>query len=455
MRNDVPTMVAIPGLTDALRGHVRWSPGKSIWWWAMAAGTVLALTVHFSAAGLALGLATSAVTLCLGHSLGMHRRFIHRSYDAPLWLEHLFVYLGTLVAMAGPLGMMRTHDLRDWAQRQPQCHDYFGHRRSFFHDAWWQLHCEIVLDHPPRFEPPREIAGDRFYRGLERTWLAQQLPWALLFFALGGIGWVLWGICFRVWISLTGHWLIGHFAHRQGHRAWHVDHAAVQGFNVRVPGLGAIGWWFTGAISFGECWHNNHHAFPASARIGHAKHELDPGWWVLLALRRVGLVRALVLPNDLPQRPELRALTEEREIYPLTLLYDRRCPVCRLEMDELRERDAASKLRFIDISAEGFDAAAWGATPAQLDALLHAVDAQGRTHRGVPALRLAYAAVGLGALWAPTGWPLLRPLFDAAYAVFARHRHQISRIAAPLIEHIAAARAARRMQRCASGVCER
>lgn len=157
--------------------------------------------------------------------------------------------------------------------------------------------------------------------------------------------------------------------------------------------------------------------------------------------------------TDLPHRPQLRALTAEGgAVYPL---YDRNCRVCRLEMDELRERDAASKLRFIDISAEGFDAAAWGATPAQLDALLHAVDAQGRTHRGVQALRLAYAAVGRGALWAPTGWPLLRPLFEAAYAVFARHRYRISRIAAPLIEHIAAARMARRMHRCAAGTCER
>lgn len=160
--------------------------------------------------------------------------------------------------------------------------------------------------------------------------------------------------------------------------------------------------------------------------------------------------------TDLPHRPQLRALTAEGgSVYPLTLLYDRNCRVCRLEMDELRERDAASKLRFIDISAEGFDAAAWGATPAQLDALLHAVDARGHTHRGVPALRLAYAAVGRGALLAATGWPLLRPLFGAAYAVFARHRHRISRIAAPLIEHIAAARMARRMQCCAAGACER
>jgi len=159
--------------------------------------------------------------------------------------------------------------------------------------------------------------------------------------------------------------------------------------------------------------------------------------------------------NDVPTiRPELRPMPAE-SIYPLTLLYDRRCAVCRLEMDELRERDREAKLNFIDISQDGFDAAPWGATLADLNAVIHAIDARGRTHRGVPALRMAYAAVGLGWLWAPTGWPLLRKLFDAFYAVFARHRYVISRSAAPLIEHVAAARRARRMRRCGNGVCER
>ncbi len=140
-------------------------------------------------------------------------------------------------------------------------------------------------------------------------------------------------------------------------------------------------------------------------------------------------------------------------IYPLTLLYDGHCPACSLEMAELRAQDKHDRLRFEDISAPGFDAAPWGATPAELDALMHAVDAQGQTWRGVAALREAYIAVGRGRLWAPTAWPLLAPLFDAGYALFARNRRGISRTVAPVIEHIAAARAARRLQRCPDGAC--
>jgi predicted DCC family thiol-disulfide oxidoreductase YuxK len=162
----------------------------------------------------------------------------------------------------------------------------------------------------------------------------------------------------------------------------------------------------------------------------------------------------LALPADLPQRPELRPRPVQ-SIVPITLLYDRGCAVCRLEMDALRERDRFQKLRLIDISQDGFDAGPFNATLAELNALIHAIDAHGRTYRGVPALRMAYAAVGLGWLWAPTGWPLLHKLVDVLYASFARHRDVISRVAAPLIEHLAAARMARRMRRCANGVCER
>lgn len=71
--------------------------------------------------------------------------------------------------------------------------------------------------------------------------------------------------------------------------------AAVQGRNVR----------FTSLLTMGECWHNNHHAFPGSARLGLLPGEWDPGWWALLVLRRLGLVRNLRLPCDLAPRPEV------------------------------------------------------------------------------------------------------------------------------------------------------
>jgi hypothetical protein len=88
--------------------------------------------------------------------------------------------------------------------------------------------------------------------------MAQQLAPGLLLFALGGWGFVFWGVCARVTAGVFGHWIVGYLAHNHGRMSHVVRGAAVQGRNVRFASL----------LTMGECWHNNHHAFPGSARLG-------------------------------------------------------------------------------------------------------------------------------------------------------------------------------------------
>jgi stearoyl-CoA desaturase (delta-9 desaturase) len=130
------------------------------------------------------------------------------------------------------------------------------------------------------------IVDDRFYAWLDRTWMAQHLPWVVIFGAWGGWGFVLWGVCARLTACMFGHWAIGYLAHNHRQVVREVRGAAVQGRNVRLASL----------LTMGECWHNNHHAFPESARLGLAPDEWDPGWWVLLLLKQLGLVWSLRLP---------------------------------------------------------------------------------------------------------------------------------------------------------------
>jgi hypothetical protein len=85
-------------------GAVRWAPGKSLWLAAMTGAATALCPVFASWDAILLFAATSAVTLCFGHSVGMHRRLIHNSFACPRWLEYGCVYLGTLVGMAGPIG---------------------------------------------------------------------------------------------------------------------------------------------------------------------------------------------------------------------------------------------------------------------------------------------------------------------------------------------------------------
>lgn len=283
---------------NPIAARVRWAPVKSLWIGGMTLSAIGLGPFYFSWDALALFLVSSALTLCFGHSVGMHRRLIHNSFECPLWLEYICVYLGTMVGMAGPLSMIRIHDFRDWAQRQPECHDYFAHRRDFWTDAWWQLHCELVLAHPPAFRLEPRLSNDRIYAAMERSWMWQQLPWALLFYWVGGPAFVIWGICMRVSVCVIGHWLVGHYAHREGEQSWIVEGASVQGHNVVLAGL----------ISMGESWHNNHHAFPGSAKLGLYPGEIDLGWWLIRTFEALGLAWKIRTPETMPYRRALRAL---------------------------------------------------------------------------------------------------------------------------------------------------
>ena len=82
----------------------------------------------------------------------MYRLWIHGSYKTHKVIEYMLVHLGTIMGIAGPLGMRRAHDMRDWAQRQEpgQCHPFFSQHSSFWKDTWLQLHCDVELKHPPR-----------------------------------------------------------------------------------------------------------------------------------------------------------------------------------------------------------------------------------------------------------------------------------------------------------------
>jgi len=282
--------------TSATEGRVVWAPARSLWIGGMTLAAVGLGPFHVTPGAVALFLATSGVTLCLGHSIGLHRLIIHRSFEAPLPLERVLAWLGTLVGMAGPLGMVRLHDTRDWAQRQAACHDLHAHRATPLRDAWWQMHCRLELARPPRFLPEARLREDRVLRWLEASWMLQQVPVGAAFFLLGGMPWLVWGVAVRVAVCVTGHWAVGHVTHRRGPRGWVVDGAAVQGHDLPAAAL----------ITFGEAWHGNHHAWPGSARLGVERGQADPGWWALLAMRRLGLVRGLREPGDLAPRAGLR-----------------------------------------------------------------------------------------------------------------------------------------------------
>ncbi len=110
------------------------------------------------------------------------------------------------------------------------------------------------------------------------------------------------------------------------------------------------------------------------------------------------------------------------------LLYDGECPFCWREARWLKRLDRQGHLAFEDVTAPDFDPSRYGATREELLGVIHGVFPDGRIVRKVEVFRQAYRAVGLGWLLAPSGWPVLRWVFDGLYVLFARYRVPLGRM---------------------------
>ena len=106
----------------------------------------------------------------------------------------------------------------------------------------------------------------------------------------------------------------------------------------------------------------------------------------------------------------------------------RRMPVLPARGPMAGPSEPIGHLALEDIAASDFDPNQYGCELADLMGTLHGAFPDGRMTRGVETFRQAYRAVGLGWVLAPTGWPLLRPIFDALYTLFARHRVRVGRV---------------------------
>jgi stearoyl-CoA desaturase (delta-9 desaturase) len=278
--------------SDPCHGVIRWDPLRSLWNGGMMAVALVLGPPTARPSAVLIFLALAALTLCAGHSVGLHRRLIHRSFDCPKWVERALVWMGTVYGMGGPLWTIRIHDTRDWAQRQPRCHDFYAHRFGLLRDLWGNLHCRMVLDHAPGFDPGNAIAGDPFYAFLERTWMLQQLPVGAALYLIGGWPWVIWGVFVRVTTGTTLHWFLTRFCHTRGPQSWLVEGANVQAHDLPLLAIPTMG----------EAWHNNHHAFPGSARHGLYPGQIDLGYAFIRGLERLGLAWNVNTPATLPLR---------------------------------------------------------------------------------------------------------------------------------------------------------
>lgn len=129
----------------------------------------------------------------------------------------------------------------------------------------------------------------------------------------------------------------------------------------------------------------------------------------------------------------------------LTILYDGGCPLCRREVTFLQHRDKKRhgdrpSLAFVDVDIPNYNAQLHqDITYRDAMGRIHGIEANGEVLRDLAVFRRAYELIGLGWLYAPTRWPIVGPMAEAAYGLWARFRLQLT--GRPNLDRLCAARA--------------
>ncbi|MGC2661086.1 MAG: fatty acid desaturase [Bryobacteraceae bacterium] len=216
----------------------------------------------------------------LGISLGYHRLHTHRSYKTPIFLEYLFAVCGSLTLEGGPIFWVATHRIHH------QNSDQKGDPHSPRDGAWWAHVGWLMFGESnhnntaamAKYAP--DLAKHRFYIWLNNYHWVPMLLLTVALGLIGGLPLILWGVCLRVVVGLHATWLVNSATHMWGRRR----------FATRDDSRNN---WWVALMTFGEGWHNNHHAHPTSARHGLAWYEFDPSWITLKLMELVGLAKGV------------------------------------------------------------------------------------------------------------------------------------------------------------------
>jgi len=268
-------MIAVTELygRKAANGQVNW-----ITTIAMAAFHVGAVAAFFY---IDLGAILSALVLwwvagSLGIGMGYHRLLTHRGYKTPRWVEYFLTVCGTLALEGGPIFWVATHRIHH--QHSDHTGDPHTPREGTFwaHMGWILFGTAMHHDTEvlKRYTP--DLSRDPFHVALTKWHWIPQVVLGVGLLAFGGLPYLLWGMFFRTTYGLHATWLVNSATHLWGSRR----------FQTRDDSTNN---WWVALLTFGEGWHNNHHAHPVSSRHGLAWYEFDLNWIGISFLRMVGL----------------------------------------------------------------------------------------------------------------------------------------------------------------------
>ncbi len=238
-----------------------------------------------------LAVATILWVLSINFGIGVcyHRLLTHRGFQTPKWVEYLLTLCATLSLEGGPIFWVAVHRVHH------QNSDHPGDPHTPKEGPWWAHIGWLVLGRSmhsqstslARYVP--DLARDRFHVWISKYHYMTLVVCGLLLMGggtlvdhslMGGVKLVLWGIFLRVTLGLHATWLVNSATHMWGGRRFATRDDSRNNLLVAL-------------LTGGEGWHNNHHAHPVSARHGLTWYELDPNFWLIWLMSKVGLARKI------------------------------------------------------------------------------------------------------------------------------------------------------------------
>jgi fatty-acid desaturase len=252
----------------------------------------LAAPFTFTWAGFVAFLIMLCITSMLGVTLCYHRLLTHRSFKTSKTLKYIFTFIACLALQGGPIRWVATHRLHHKST------DKTNDPHSPLHGFIW-AHLLWVFHRHPKLETSKDLNhyapdlhSDPVFRFFDKYIFVIYIGCAALFFVAGllikdwqlGLSLVIWGFALRTVYTWHTTWLVNSAAHRWGYRS----HLTSE--NSRNN-------WWVALLTFGEGWHNNHHAYPTSAKMGLSWFEIDMTYWFIKLLEWVGLAHKVIRPT--------------------------------------------------------------------------------------------------------------------------------------------------------------
>jgi sn-1 stearoyl-lipid 9-desaturase len=237
---------------------------------------------NFSWSALGVAFILYVITAGVGITLGFHRLVSHRSYQVPRLLEYFLIFCGTLSGEGGPIDWIGLHRIHhQYSDLESDPHNSL--KGFYWSHLGWMLCQNPANEKIARFT--KDISGDRFYQFCQYGMIPIQLVLAGTLYYFGGLPWLIWGVFVRLVVVFHCTWFVNSATHKFGYKSY-------ESYDT------SLNCWWVALLTFGEGWHNNHHAFQYSARHGLEWWEIDLTWMMIKTLSWFGLATNIKLPPN-------------------------------------------------------------------------------------------------------------------------------------------------------------